>query len=79
MAGNIWEWTADGFDPKAYRTAPRLDPFTPPAGPLRVLRGGAWGGINGGSPSDARSARRIGYPATWSKNSHGARVVHSGP
>jgi iron(II)-dependent oxidoreductase len=79
MAGNVAEWVSDGYDPTAYRDAPLLDPFTPPKGPVRVLRGGAWGGITGGSVADLRSARRVGFGAGHRKNSHGARVMHPAP
>ena len=79
MAGNAWEWTADGYDPYAYRRAPQLDPLTPLAGPLRVIRGGAWGGTPGGSIGDVRAARRTGWPAADRKLSHGARVMHVQP
>lgn len=76
MAGNAWEWTADGYDAHAYRHAPRFDPFTPPRGPLRVIRGGAWGGVPGGSASDVRCARRAFWWADNRKLSHGMRIVH---
>ena len=76
MAGNVWEWVADGYDAYAYRHALQLDPFTPPTGPLRVIRGGAWGGIPGGSVADLRCARRAGWPAGDRKLSHGVRVIH---
>jgi iron(II)-dependent oxidoreductase len=78
MAGNVAEWVADGYDPAAYLHATLLDPFTPPKGRVRVLRGGAWGGITGGSAADLRSARRVGFGAEHRKNSHGARVIHPG-
>ena len=78
MAGNVWEWVADGYDATAYRHAPGLDPFTLPKGPLRVMRGGAWGGIPGGSAADLRSARRAAWPAADRKLSHGVRVIHPG-
>jgi formylglycine-generating enzyme required for sulfatase activity len=75
MAGNVAEWVADGWDPVAYRHAPLCDPFTPPSGRVRVLRGGSWGGITGGSPGDLRSARRVWYGAEHRKGSHGTRIA----
>ena len=77
MAGNIWEWVADGYDPKAYRMAPPVDPFTPPHRPLRIVRGGAWGGLPGGGVADLRSARRAPLSADVRSNSHGARIIHA--
>lgn len=78
MAGNVWEWTADGYEADAYWHAARVDPFTPPSGPLRVIRGGAWGGTPGGSVGDLRCARRTSWPAANRKLSHGVRIIHAG-
>jgi len=41
-AGNAWEWVADWYDPKYYRTSPVTNPPGPSQGSTRVLRGGAW-------------------------------------
>jgi len=40
MAGNVYEWTADWYDPNAYGDSPKLDPRGPDAGTSKVIRGG---------------------------------------
>lgn len=39
--GNVWEWCADWFHPRAYRFSAREDPAGPAHGTSRVTRGGS--------------------------------------
>ena len=40
--GNVWEWTADWFDPAFRATDRRTDPVGPPTGTHRVQKGGSY-------------------------------------
>ena len=41
MAGNLWEWTWDGYG--EYSPVAQTDPRGPSSSLLRVVRGGGWG------------------------------------
>jgi serine/threonine-protein kinase len=56
MAGNVWEWCADFYDPEAYARYARGD-LAPPAGVARVHRGGCWWD----TAMDCRASIRGGY------------------
>jgi formylglycine-generating enzyme required for sulfatase activity len=42
MIGNVWEWVSDWYDADYYGREQQRDPGGPPAGTLRVVRGGSW-------------------------------------
>jgi formylglycine-generating enzyme required for sulfatase activity len=42
LAGNLWEWVADGYDANAYQTGPAEDPTGPAEARAGVIRGGGW-------------------------------------
>ncbi|MDD5627942.1 MAG: formylglycine-generating enzyme family protein [Elusimicrobia bacterium] len=42
MAGDVWEWVSDWYDPDYYRISPGRNPQGPPTGAQHARRGGSW-------------------------------------
>lgn len=71
MAGNVWEWVADWYDPFYYTVSPAQNPQGPAEGSDRGFRGGSAHFF----PPYQRSARRGGIPPTHVYASGGFRCA----
>jgi serine/threonine-protein kinase len=73
MAGNVWEWVSDSFDPDYYTYSPKSNPTGPPESIGRAFRGGAWISI----PDTFRSSFRAGFGYLLSDGGVGFRCART--
>ncbi|MCA9572640.1 MAG: formylglycine-generating enzyme family protein, partial [Myxococcales bacterium] len=72
LAGNVWEWTVDGWAEDAYAHHGAVDPVMPATGTHRAARGGGWTAT---TPEELRSSVGLGLPVDAQLPDVGLRCV----
>ena len=70
MSGNVWEWTADWFDPAYTTNMSDADPQGPSQGSLKVVKGGCYDSLADG----VRVSERMGLSLNYTDAYTGFRV-----
>jgi eukaryotic-like serine/threonine-protein kinase len=73
LAGNVWEWVADGWDPVVYQRGTSVNPRVRSTGRQGVLRGGGWDQ----AASTVRSTTRLAYDSTTGHVGTGFRCART--
>ena len=73
LAGNLWEWTADWYEPGFYASAASVDPGGPSDGAVHALRGGCWTSFT----TNVRVSNR--FHPLLANEALGARCARSAP
>ena len=74
VAGNVWEWCEDWYEPGAYRRYRKGDLSLPPATREHVARGGSWFNV---LPESFRVTYRHHFPDGEADRHYGFRVAAS--
>jgi len=71
VAGNVWEWTADLYDPAYFEYSRRMNPTGAVRGDRRTFKGGAWAAVD----RFMRVSHRLGFPPEYRSFNAGFRCA----